>query len=120
VLAHHEARSLPAGCLVGLCFGGPRALVGLPPTETSLDAYVAMLDGSGLPWTVRVIGGDVVACGLARAAVERGGHLRVGLEDWDGDGTPTNARLVREAVDLVVSVGEQPATPDEARRLVGP
>lgn len=119
VLAHREAGSLPPGCLVGLCFGGPHALVGLPPTERSLDVYVAMLEGSGLPWTVRVIGGDVVASGVARAAVERGGNVRVGLEDWDGDGAPTNAGLVAGAAEVVRAADRVPATPDEARRLLG-
>jgi 3-keto-5-aminohexanoate cleavage enzyme len=30
---------------------------------------------------VAVLGGDVVACGLAEQAIRRGGHVRVGLED---------------------------------------
>jgi hypothetical protein len=52
----------------------------LPPTRAALDAYLEMLDGASLPWAVAVIGGDVIASGLARLALERGGHLRVGLE----------------------------------------
>jgi 3-keto-5-aminohexanoate cleavage enzyme len=120
VLAHHRAGSLPPGTVVGLCFGGPAALVGLPPTERSLDAYVALLDGTGLPWTVRVIGGDVVDTGLAAMAVERGGNIRVGLEDWDGEGTRGNVELVAEAVAVVESLGERVATPSEARALLGP
>jgi uncharacterized protein (DUF849 family) len=119
-LAHHEAGTLPPGALLGLVFGGERAPIGLPPTERSLDAYLAMIEGTGLPWTVRVVGGDVVRCGLARAAAERGGHVRVGLEDWDGDGTPTNVELVRAATEVAVAAGRPVATPSDARALLVP
>ena len=57
---------------------------GLPPTATALDAYLELLEPSGLPWSVAVLGGDVVACGLAERAIARGGHVRVGLEDYAG------------------------------------
>jgi 3-keto-5-aminohexanoate cleavage enzyme len=117
-LAHQEAGTLPPGAMLGLVFGGPRVPVGLPPTERSLDAYVSMLEGTGLPWTVRVVGDDVVRCGLAGHAAERGGHVRVGLEDWDGDGTPTNAELVTAAVGVAEQVGRPVATSAEARRLL--
>ena len=51
-----------------------------------------MLDGCDLPWAVAVIGGDVVGSGLARLALERGGHVRVGLEDYAGPRTPLERR----------------------------
>jgi uncharacterized protein (DUF849 family) len=105
-------------CIVKLYFGDA-LLFGLPPTEPSLDAYLAMLDGTGLPWSVAVLGGDVVGCGLAALAVARGGHLRVGLEDYAGDRTPTNAELVEEAAELVTAGGRRVATPAETRALLG-
>jgi uncharacterized protein (DUF849 family) len=71
-----------------------------------------------LPWSVAVIGGDVVACGLARAALERGGHVRVGLEDYAGPRTPANAELVREVVDLCAKVGRPVASPREAAAVL--
>jgi hypothetical protein len=59
--------------MIKLYFGGDALPFGLPPAEPSLDAYPAMLDGSGLRWLVAVLGGDVVGCGLAALALERGG-----------------------------------------------
>ena len=79
VLAYHAAGALPPGSLVKLYFGGDRSLFGLPPSAQGLEAYLDMLAGSGLPWSVAVLGGDVVACGLAARAIERGGHVRVAL-----------------------------------------
>ena len=63
-----------------------------------------------LPWAVAVIGGDVIESGLARLALERGGHLRVGLEDYAGPRRPRNAELVREAVALARAVGRPVAS----------
>ena len=52
-----------------------------------------------------VIGGDVVRSGIAKLALERDGHLRVGLEDYAGPRQPRNVELVREAVDLARAAG---------------
>jgi len=124
-LAFHAARRLPPGALVKLYFGGehdyfgrPGPTFGLPPTRASLEAYLAMLEGTGLPWSVAVMGGDVVRSGLARLALERGGHLHVGLEDYSGPRTPTNEDLVREAVQVAGDVGRPIATPSDAARLL--
>ncbi|MGH2608372.1 MAG: 3-keto-5-aminohexanoate cleavage protein, partial [Tepidiformaceae bacterium] len=94
VLAYRAARQLPSGALVKLYFGSDASPFGLPPTLASLEAYLAMLEPTGLPWSVAVLGGDVIGCGLARIALERGGHLRVGLEDYAGPLQPTNEELV--------------------------
>lgn len=96
VLAYHAAGRLPSGSLVKLYFGGDASPFGLPPTLPSLEAYLAMLEGTGLPWSVAVLGGDVVACGMATLAIQRGGHVRVGLEDYAGPRQPSNEELVRE------------------------
>src|SRR5438093_643572 len=81
------------------------ATFGLPPTRASLEAYLAMLDGVALPWSVAVVGGDLLASEVARLALEHGGHLRVGLEDYAGPGTPTNEELVRAAAALAREAG---------------
>jgi 3-keto-5-aminohexanoate cleavage enzyme len=117
-LAHHAAGTLPERAVLGLCFGGERVPIGLPPTEQSLDVYLAMLDGTALPWTVRVIGGDVVGCGLAHAAIERGGHVRVGLEDWSGAGHPSNGHLVEQVAGLGRALGRPPATAAGVREVL--
>lgn len=114
----HRRGLVPPGALVKLYFGGALEF-GLPPTPTALDAYLEMLEPSGLPWSVAVLGGDVVGCGLAEVALRRGGHVRVGLEDHAGPGEPDNAELLRGAVDLVERLGRVPATFAQAREILG-
>lgn len=118
VLAYHAAAQLPQGSLVKLYFGGDASLFGLPPTLPSLEAYLAMLEGTGLPWSVAVLGGDVVGCGLARLALERGGHVRVGLEDYTGSRQPTNVELVTELTRLCAGIGRPIASCAEAWEIL--
>ena len=116
-LAHHERGTLPRGTKLQLYFGGPSALFGLPPTPASLDTYLGMLDGSGLTWMVGVQGGDVLD-GLAAAAIERGGHVRVGLEDHAGPTTPSNEELVARVVELAGAANRPAASCEEARSIL--
>jgi uncharacterized protein (DUF849 family) len=85
-------------------------------TATSLAAYLPLV--GELPWSVAVLGGDVVRCGLAAHALKRGGPLRVGHEDYAGARTPTNLELVREADALIESSGLRVATAPETRALL--
>ncbi len=127
VLAWWRAGRLPRGAFVKLYFGGaadylpgprPGVSFGLPPTRTALAAYLELLGDCPLPWAVAVVGGDVVASGLARLALERGGHLRVGLEDYAGERQPSNAELVAEAAALVRATGREVASGAETARLL--
>src|SRR5436853_7713237 len=54
---------------------------GFPPAEYALDAYLRLLasEAPGAPWMVGGLAVDVLK--LAPAAIARGGHVRVGLED---------------------------------------
>lgn len=128
ILAWHRAGRLPAGSMVKLYFGGPDgylggATFGLPPTETALAAYLELLDGTGLPWSVSVFGGDLLSSPLADAALARGGHLHLGLECHAGEGEaverPTNEALVRAAVTRAEAADRRVASPDEAAALLG-
>jgi 3-keto-5-aminohexanoate cleavage enzyme len=122
VLAWWRAGRLPAGAMVKFYFGGDDGFLsgfGFQPTRTALDAYLELLDGCDVPWAVAVLGGDVLESGIARVALERGGHVRVGLEDHAGARQPTNEELVRDAVALAEDVGRPVATPDEAAKLLG-
>jgi 3-keto-5-aminohexanoate cleavage enzyme len=59
---------------------------------------------------------------MACLAIERGAHVRVGLGDnpVEADGSrPTNAELVARVVELAAAAGREPATPDEARAILG-
>jgi uncharacterized protein (DUF849 family) len=122
-LAWERAGRLPAGALAKLYFATERGYLGapfgLPPTPKALDAYTELLADSAVTWAASVVGGDLVRSDVARPALERGGHLHVGLEFYGGDRTPTNAELVAEAVDLVHDCGLEAATPDQAAELLG-
>jgi len=108
---------LPPGAMVKLYFGGELEF-GLPPTATALEAYLELLEPSGLPWSVAVLGGDVVASGLAEVAIRRGGHVRVGLEDYAGPGEPSNLDLLGAAVALIEGLGRAPASIAQARQIL--
>jgi uncharacterized protein (DUF849 family) len=128
VLTWHRAGRLPAGSMVKLYFGdewgltkrGKGVTFGLPPTRNALLAYLDLLEGTGLPWSVSVWGGDLMATPVGRLALELGGHLHVGIEEfWDPDRSPTNIELVAEAVDLCAQVGRPVATAAETVDLLG-
>ena len=72
-----------------------------------------------MPWFSAVVGGDLLDSPVARATLEQGGHLRVGLEDHASDRLPTNVELVQEAAALCAQVGRPVATPAEAGQLLG-
>ncbi len=116
-LAYHKNKVMPQGALIKLYFGA--ANWGLPPTPASLDAYLAMLDGTGLPWSVAVLGGDLLSMPLAAYALERGGHLRVGLEDYAGPGAPSNVELIERAVELCERHGRSIASASRAADILG-
>jgi uncharacterized protein (DUF849 family) len=123
VRAYYDAGALPAGTLVKLYFsaggylGGGEPLWGAPPILEALDLYLAMLGDADIAWAVAVLGGSLLDTPPARAALERGGHLRVGLEDWDKG--PTNVEQIAAAVDLCRKVGRKVATIDDTARLLG-
>ena len=66
------------------------------------------------------VGRDQV--GMTTLSVLMGGHARVGLEDnvYYGKGDlASNARLVARTVRIIRELGKDPATPDEARQILG-
>ena len=125
-LAYFKAGKLPAGAMVKLYFGGeygmfgkgPGVTFGLPPTENALLAYLDMIEGTELPWSASVWGGDLIDTPIARLALERGGHLHVGLEEHSGARKPTNETLVQEAAALAREVGRPVASAAEAAEIL--
>lgn len=126
-LACQAAGRLPRGSMIKLYFGGRYSLFesgkralnfGLPPTKEALDAYLSMLEGSGLAWNVGLMGDVLLDSPLARYALECGGHLRVGIEDTAGLSDATNAETVAAAVLLAKQVGRGIARGAEARRVL--
>lgn len=126
-LAFQRAGRLPRGAMVKLYFGGdyglfatqPGVSFGLAPSENALLAYLDMLAGTRLPWSVSVWGGDLFETPVARRALELGGHLHVGLEEhFHPDHKPSNREIVEQAVALVAEVGRPVATTADAARLL--
>lgn len=127
-LAYQRAGRLPVGAMVKLYFGDEWGLLGrsrgvsfgLPPTANALLAYLDILDGSGLAWSVSAWGGDLMTSPVARLALEHGGHLHIGLEEhFDPDRQPTNVELIEEAVALCAEVGRPVATCEQAAAMLG-
>ncbi|HVV08020.1 3-keto-5-aminohexanoate cleavage protein [Amycolatopsis sp.] len=122
--AIHWVRSLGAagrfvpGTVVKFYFAGGSAWgakksgpsFGLPPTKEALDIYLGMLEGANLPWTVSLMGGELLRTDLARYAVERGGNLRIGLEDPLRAVGQTNTDMIKQAIALAEEVGRPVAT----------
>jgi uncharacterized protein (DUF849 family) len=101
---------------------------GLPPAARSLEMQVELMDavlaGVERVWFVQCYGPGIWS--LAPAALDLGGHLRVGLGDlhpWEwaapGAGQPTNTELVERAAALAVASGRGVATVADARARLG-
>lgn len=92
---------------------------GFPPRRYGLDAFLQLLaeEAPHAPWMIA--GLDVDITPLIPYAVERGGHVRVGLEDARFGTRKSNVQLVEEAVRLVRAAGREPATTAEIRRALG-
>jgi 3-keto-5-aminohexanoate cleavage enzyme len=126
-VAFHRAGKLPPGSFVKFYFFGGRNYFdgaqcvgfGLNPTATALEAYLEIIGDSGLPWAAAVVGGCVFTSGMARLALERGGHIRLGLEDFAGDRTPSNQELLDEVTSLARSLGRSPAGSSGTARILG-
>src|SRR5579871_4522715 len=121
-LAYWRAGRLPQGAMVKFYFSTEHGLTGapfgLPPTAKALDAYLELMEGVDLPWAVSAVGGDVSESEVGALALERGGHLHLGLEFYGGPRTPTNVELVSEAARLCEKAGRAVATPDEAAAIL--
>lgn len=127
MLAYWRNGRRPRGAFARFYFGGEYnpwdgkkggISFGLPPTEKAFEAYVEMLEGTDLPWAVAVMGGDPAASGLAKLAIERGGHVRVGLEDYAGERTPKNAELIAEIAAMAKKAGRPVADCETARKVL--
>ena len=121
-LAWWRAGELPPGTMIKFYLSTDRGYMGapfgLPATRLALDAYLEALGECPVPWAVSVVGGDVVGTGLAEYAVERGGHIHLGLEFFHGERTPSNTELVEEAVAVCEGLDVAVATPDDAADIL--
>lgn len=92
---------------------------GLAATPHQLCRLVADRDGG--PWQLALGSGQ--SWRMLGAALALGGHLRVGLQDDQtlpsGELADGNAALVEAAATICRSMGAEPATVDDARRIHG-
>ena len=88
---------------------------GFPPSEYALDAYLRLLadEAAGAPWMVAGLAVDILE--LAPLAVERGGHVRVGLEDAPLGSRRSNLEWVRAGRRAIERAGGELASAAEVR-----
>lgn len=94
-------------------------LGGMEATVENLVYLVGKLPQNAV-WSVTGIGAGHLP--MLYAALAMGGHLRVGLEDnlyYAPGEKATNVQLVERAVRIVKECGKQPATPAQAREIIG-
>jgi 3-keto-5-aminohexanoate cleavage enzyme len=104
--------------LLKFYLGGPELPFGLPPSLKSLEAYLEMLKGVRANWFAATLGGDNLP--MVPLIVSLGGHVRVGLEDYQylREGRLSNPQIIERAAGVIRAMGHQVVTPDEARELL--
>ncbi len=90
------------------------------PTDPRILLAMRDMLPPGAPWVAFGAGREQME--VAALSVVLGGHVRVGLEDnlYRSRGVLAfNAELVTDAAALVRTLGHRPATPEEARAILG-
>ena len=103
---------------IGLTEGG--ILAGHPGTVKGMQAFLDFLPSNlRCEWGVVCYGGNLLP--LVGAAVERGGHIAIGLGDYPYPEmeAPTNAQLISRVARMAREMGRQVATPAETRQALG-
>lgn len=94
-------------------------LGGMEATVKNL-VYLKDMLPEGATWSAFGLGKEHLSIMYATLAL--GGHIRVGLEDnvyYSKGKLATNVELVERAVRVIKEFGKEPATPDEAREILG-
>lgn len=92
---------------------------GAPATPENLALLKGKLP-AGATWSALGIGAAHMP--ILYAAIAMGGHVRVGLEDnlyYSRGVLATNTMLVERAARVITEFGNEVATPDEAREILG-
>ena len=96
---------------------------GIPGTVKNLVFMKETMESlcPGSTWSCFGVGHSAME--ILYAAVALGGHVRVGMEDnvlyTKGILAESNAQFVERAVRVIREFGSEPATPDEARAILG-
>jgi 3-keto-5-aminohexanoate cleavage enzyme len=96
--------------------------LGTAPLDPAGLGYMLSLLPPGATWALGGLGGFQLDANVM--AVASGGHVRVGLEDnlWFDRGKTDpadNGRLVARIARIAREMGREPATPAEAREIIG-
>jgi uncharacterized protein (DUF849 family) len=77
-----------------------------------------MIKGVRANWFAATLGGDNLP--LVPLVVSLGGHVRLGLEDYqyEREGQPSNSQLTERAATVIRTMGHEVATPEEAREIL--
>ena len=111
------AGTLRSPALFQLCTG---IKYGMPSTAEMMALAKSMLPKDSV-WAG--FGPGRHAFAMLAQALTLGGHCRIGMEDTvhlsRGTPAPSNAALVEKAVRIIGELGGRPATPAEARQILG-
>ena len=104
--------------LLKFYLGGEGSHFGLPPTIKSLEAYLEMIKGVRCNWFAATLAGDNLP--LIPAIVSLGGHVRVGLEDYQYNrtGQLSNPQIVGRAATTIRAMGHEVASIEQAREIL--
>lgn len=97
-------------------------VMGMPgsqPADEDALYYLYKRLPTGSTWSVTIIGREHVP--LSTLALSLGGNVRVGIEDniWYGKGAlATNIAHVKRIKNIILAMGKELATPDEARQIL--
>jgi 3-keto-5-aminohexanoate cleavage enzyme len=95
-------------------------LSGHPGTVRGLEALVDFIPPSlHCHWSVLCYGGNLFP--IIGSAIERGGHISIGLGDYHYNelDTPRNADVIKRVVQMARDMGREVASPGEARNILG-
>lgn len=119
VTALLEMRAVPEPVLLFLVMGGPSFIAAHPATSAGLKAHLDFLPRAHvLHWVAVCHGANALE--VAAEAIERGGHVAIGLGDYPYRelGEPSNADLVAAVRRLARDRDREPASPQEVRAML--
>ena len=120
IIAHHAAGRLETPLVIAFVLGGEEFVAAHPTSAHGVQAHLDTLpSGLAAEWFVSSYRGNVLE--VAEYVIAAGGHVMIGTGDFHHDqlGLPTSADLVDRVVSIGRSLGREPATPDEARKMLG-
>ncbi|MEN0140166.1 MAG: 3-keto-5-aminohexanoate cleavage protein [Rhodococcus sp. (in: high G+C Gram-positive bacteria)] len=120
ILAHARTQSLPLPLVIAFVLGGDEFVAAHPASAAGLRAQLDLLP-SDVPVesVVSAYRGNVLAA--AEESIKRGGHVAIGTGDYHyGElGHPSTPELVERIVHIARRYGREPASPSQARDLLG-